>query len=96
LNGAGLDDLTDDVVCMIEDHHKLRPVRAPGRELIEIFRKADLIDFSLGLVKFRLSASQVAAIKSEFPNLGFHKGLALTAGRWICRHPLNPLPVVRW
>ena len=79
---------------MIGEHHKLRRFRADP--LTETFRKGDLVDFSLGIIKFGLDASFVKDIRSAFPNLGFHSGLVRLAARWICRHPLDPIPVLRW
>jgi hypothetical protein len=38
----------------------------------------------------------VKDVKKQFPNNGFHKYLVRLAGGWICRHPLNPLPVVKF
>ena len=96
LSNAGLDHWTDDIASMIEHHHSLRAIRGSGCDLTELFRKADLIEFSLGLFKFGVNRSRIRELRSEFPNIGFHKGLATTACRWILRHPLNPLPVVRW
>ena len=79
---------------MIDMHHKLR--RYPDDRLTEVFRQGDLVDFSLGLFKCGLPADYVKAVKKQFPNHGFHKFLAKLAGKWICRHPLNPLPVAKF
>ena len=37
----------------------------------EVFRKADLVDVSLGLVKFGIAGSDVRAVKQQFPNIDF-------------------------
>lgn len=87
-------DWSDEVTTMIDEHHCLHSIE--GNELVEVFRKADLIDFSLGLVKFDLPRSTVSAVRNEFPNNGFHKNLARVACRWIARNPLNPVPVLKW
>ena len=79
---------------MIAEHHKLRVFK--GDALTEVFRKADLVDVSLGAVKFGLDASFVKDVKDQFPNSGFHAGLLKTAGRWFIRHPLNPIPVLKF
>ncbi|HEY8558908.1 MAG TPA: HD domain-containing protein [Pyrinomonadaceae bacterium] len=83
-----------EITRMIDEHHKLRECR--GDRLTEVFREGDLVDFSLGLFKCGLPKNYVAAVKKQFPNNGFHKFLARLAGGWICRHPLNPLPIVRF
>lgn len=87
-------DLSDHISQMIGEHHKLR--RFKGDALTEVFRKADLVDVSLGVINFGLDAGYIKDVKERFPNNGFHAGLLKTAGRWICRHPLNPVPVLRW
>jgi hypothetical protein len=81
---------------MIEMHHKVRPYRNPAYPLVEIFRKGDLVDFSLGLFKFGLPSSLIARLKSEFPNAGFHKFLLSGAKDWFSKHPLSPPPFMRW
>ncbi|HEV8590542.1 MAG TPA: HD domain-containing protein [Pyrinomonadaceae bacterium] len=79
---------------MIDLHHRLRSIK--DKQLAEVFRRGDLIDFSLGIVKFDVPASFVAEVKAAFPNAGFHKNLVRIAGKWIGRHPLNPIPVLKW
>ena len=78
---------------MIDLHHRVRKHTAP---LVDIFRKGDLVDFSLGIVKCGVPAAFIRTVKEQFPNEGFHKQLVRRAGRWICRHPLNPVPVLKW
>ena len=94
LRQNGRVDWHDEIELMIDQHHRLRAI--PNNRLAEIFRKADLIDFSMGLFKQGVSPARVDEIKTEFPNLGFHRNLVRVAGRWICRHPLNPVPVLKW
>ena len=83
-----------EIALMIDEHHKLREYQAD--RLTEVFRQGDLIDFSLGVFKCGLPKDYVRAVKKQFPNNGFHKFLVKLAGGWICRHPLNPLPVAKW
>ena len=87
-------DWSDHIAQMIGEHHKVR--RFKGDKLTEIFRKGDLADFSLGTFKCGLDPGFVKEVKQRFPNCGFHAGLVRTAAKWIVRHPLNPLPVVKW
>jgi hypothetical protein len=93
LVGTGNERWVEEITEMIDEHHKLR--QADDR-LVELFRRADLIDFSLGVFRFGLERSYISEVKRAFPNSGFHAHLLRTAGRWICRHPLNPVPVVKW
>ncbi len=79
---------------MILQHHKLR--RYQGAELVEIFRRADWIDVSLGALKFGLCAAAIKEIKQAFPNAGFHRFLLNRSSRELLRRPWKPLPMMRW
>ncbi len=79
---------------MIDQHHKLRSCKNNG--LVEVFRKGDLVDFSLGLFRCGLPGEFVAEVKRGFPNQGFHRMLVRRAAGWIVRHPLRPIPVIKW
>ena len=94
LTSNSLEKYDADVTLMIDQHHKLGEYADDA--LTEVFRKGDLVDFSLGLFKCGLPKSYVKDVKKQFPNNGFHKYLVRLAGGWICRHPLNPLPVVKF
>lgn len=96
LEAQGLLSWRDEIDRMILLHHKLRPVRDPDSPLVELFRRGDLIDFSLGLFRFGLSRAFVRDVKRHYPNAGFHKGLTKKAGAWFLRHPLNPAPMMKW
>lgn len=85
-----------EVEFMIDQHHRLRKLSDNSHRLAEVFRKGDLVDFSLGIVKCGLSPSLVCEVKNRFPNSGFHKKLVRLAGSWFCRHPLDPIPVLKW
>lgn len=93
LREQGLEPWSAEIEAMIAEHHKLTK---HDDALVESFRRSDLTDVSLGLVKFGLPAAYVRDVKARFPNAGFHKRLVqLTAGWWV-RHPLHPLPVLKW
>ena len=96
LTSQGLDHWQEEIALMISEHHKLRPATDPRYPLVEIFRQADLVDFSLGLFKCGLPADYVNEIKASIPNAGFHAGLARKATRWFIRHPFNPAPMMKW
>lgn len=80
---------------MILNHHKLRRA-GPSRDLVEAFRRADWLDVSQGLLTFDLPKGVYAGIKKQFPYLGFHTLLLKLGSRQTLRHPLNPLPMMRW
>jgi len=93
LDRKGLNEWRREISEMIDLHHRLRHNSEP---LAEIFRRGDLVDLSLGIIKCGVSTDLVRAVKREFPNAGFHKQLVRRASRWFCRHPLNPVPVLKW
>jgi len=96
LTSRGLTDWIPEVEAMIVNHHKITSPRADPKSLVESFRRADWIDVSRGLRRFGLPRTLVAAVIAAWPDAGFHRRLvALTIDRWW-RHPLNPLPMVKW
>jgi hypothetical protein len=94
LERTGRQTWTPEISMMIDLHHRVRKVE--GDPLIETFRKGDLVDFSLGLFRCGVERQFVRDVKRHFPNLGFHKQLFSRACRWTARHPLNPIPVLKW
>ena len=90
----GIADWQPQIRQLICQHHKLRSFQSD--RLVEAFRKGDLVDFSLGIFKCGLPRSFVSEVRSAFPNQGFHKCLAGIAANWIIRHPLDPVPVIRY
>lgn len=84
-----------EIELMIALHHKLSRYQDARYPLVEIFRKGDLVDFSLGLVKCGLPKAYIQSVKSRFPNAGFHKRLVQLEVGWVSRHPANPLPVFK-
>ncbi len=87
---------TDEICMIIEVHHKVRAVHDQRFPLVEVFRKADLIDFSLGLIRCGVSRGLISSLKTSIPNQGFHAYLVRTALKWFIRHPLRPIPFMRW
>jgi hypothetical protein len=83
------------VVAMIAQHHKLLPYRGPDAVLVEALRRADLVDLTLGTVRFGLPADLVRSARAAFPNAGFHATLCRVIGGWMLRHPFRPLPMMR-
>lgn len=91
-----LDDWSTEIALMIREHHKIREYKDTSYPLVEIFRKGDLVDFSFGVVKFGISKIFITNIKSVFPNADFHKNLGKRAAKWFVKHPLNPVPMMKW
>ena len=96
LTQNGLDHWFAEIELMIDMHHKLTPYRDERYPLVEVFRKGDLVDFSLGIVKCGLPKSFIKGVKERFPNAGFHKRLVQLKLGWVSKHPSNPLPILKW
>ncbi len=96
MEGAGRPGLAAEVEAVIEYHHKLTPYRGAFEAGVEVFRRADLVDVSLGLVRFGLPGPFVSRVRREFPNAGFHRRLVELTFRQLLRTPLRPLPMLRW
>jgi len=86
----------EEIGLMIKEHHKLNKCDNNELSLVETFRKGDLVDFSLGLIKSGVPKSFIKNIKNEIPNSGFHLGLIKKIGPWLLRNPLNPAPMFKW
>ncbi len=96
LDELELTEWAPEISEMILEHHRLREIRNGVTPLVELFRKGDLVDFSRGMVKFGLSGKAVRDVMRRFPNAGFHRMLVRRTGKWVVRHPLNPLPMMKW
>ncbi len=89
-------DWIAEIEAMIADHHKVTTSRANPQLLVESFRRADWIDVSCGLRMFGVPRTFIAAVAATWPDAGFHRRLVeLTIDQWW-KHPLNPLPMVKW
>lgn len=96
LAARGMADWIPEIEAMIVDHHKVTPSHAHPLSLVESFRRADWIDVSRGFRRFGLPRTFIAAVEAAWPNAGFHRRLVqLTIDR-LLKHPLTPLPMVKW
>jgi hypothetical protein len=91
-----LDGLTSGVSAMVFEHHKLRPSTQDFAPSAEAFRRADLVDVSLGAIRFGLSADHVRSVKAAFADAGFQWRLVTLAAQQFRRTPLCPLPMMHW
>lgn len=80
---------------MVLLHHKLTPCRGADDALVEAFRRADLVDVTLGWVRFGLPASFVGEVQGAFPTAGFHRRVVQIVSGWALAHPLRPFPMMR-
>ena len=93
---TGRDDWSEEIGLMIEWHHKVRQYRNERFPLVEVFRKGDLVDFSLGFFRCGLPKRFVKAVQGAIPNAGFHRFLMKGARDWFVNHPLSPPPFIKW
>lgn len=95
LEQRGQQAWSSELAAMVALHHKLTPCRNAGQELVEAFRRADLLDLSFGLVRFGLPRAYVQEIQAAFPAAGFQLRVVQLVGAWAVRHPLRPFPMMR-
>ena len=93
---TGRETWSEEISLMIEWHHKVRPIRTRQFPLVEVFRKGDLVDFSLGFFKCGLPKSLVKEVKAAIPNASFHRFLLKGAKDWFVKHPFSPPPFMKW
>jgi|LauGreDrversion4_2_1035121.scaffolds.fasta_scaffold02406_10 hypothetical protein len=96
LQSRGLPEWVEEIRLIIDNHHKLRTFQDERWPLVEVFRQADLVDFSLHCIRFGMAGGVLRQLRNRFPNAGFHWFLAKTAAGWFLRHPLSPPPFLRW
>lgn len=80
---------------MINWHHKTSRYTGPHEQTVEVFRKADWIDVSLGLLTYGFDKKEIRKNRQQIPNCGFHWFLAKKILRNLWQHPLNPLPMFK-
>jgi hypothetical protein len=93
LGAAGKGAWIPEVEAMIREHHKVR--RASGA-FVEAFRRADWLDVSLFLLPGGPPSRDRSLLLETFPRAGFHQRLVAIGAAWLRRHPLRPLPMLRW
>lgn len=85
-----------EVSAMILNHHKIRPYRGPWASTVDVFRRADWIDVSLGCWSAGQDKPLVAQINRELPVNELRRALPRIVLPYAVRHPLKPLPNLRW
>lgn len=95
LDETGKQDWFGEISKMIYWHHKLSQYKEEYQKTVEVFRKADWIDVSLGLLTFGHDRQKIKSIRKELPNSGFHWFLVKQSVRNLIKHPLDPLPVFK-
>lgn len=91
-----LENWSQEIKLMIDLHHRIRPYKDDRYPLVELFRRADLVDVSLGFIKNGIPKGYIKEVKSQFPNAGFHKRLGELTVLQLKRDPFNPAPMMKW
>jgi HD domain len=94
LREQGLQHVEETVASIIANHHKFSSYKT--NKMVEAFRKADLIDLSFNLFRFGISSELLHRLNKQFPAKGFHRFILAQAIKNTIRHPLNPLPMLKW
>lgn len=84
-----------EVQTIIDMHHLVFTYQGPYQRLTEVFRKADLADFSLGVIANGVDRAFIRDVKKALPNRGFHACLGRFTLKQLTRNPLNPVPMMR-
>jgi hypothetical protein len=95
LDEKGKSSWKPEIGLMIDMHHKQTVYKGEHYRLVEAFRRADLIDLTMGLQKSGLKSDFITEVHYAFPYKGFHWLLVKGVGSWVLRHPLKPLPMMR-
>ncbi|GDY24841.1 phosphohydrolase [Agarivorans sp. Toyoura001] len=96
LQQQNLGEWSEEIALIIDQHHKVRAFTDPRYPLVEYFRQADLVDFSLGLVKHGVPVNFIKQLKQTLPNHGFHKMLLRRTWQRIKQQPFSPAPMMKW
>lgn len=96
LTGHHLTEWVPEVAAMIANHHKIRPYTGPHAQTVDAFRRADWIDASLGHWSGGQDKALVARINRELPVDELRRAIPRIVLPYAIRHPLKPLPMLRW
>ena len=86
---------SEEISLMIDNHHKTTPYKGNFSASVEIFRKADWTDVSLGFIYFEISPAFIKEAVKQFPYKGFHFFLTKLFAKNLIQHPLKPLPMFK-
>lgn len=85
-----------EIILMITEHHKINEYDNEDFILVELFRRADLIDLSMGLISFNVDREFISTLKDVLPNKNFHRKLSELTIKQILKEPLkNPFPMIK-
>ena len=82
------------IETIINEHHKLTKIKTSL--IAEIFRQADLVDLSLGLIRHGRKGQEIRMVRNFFPNKGFHVNLLKLFLKNLLKKPWKPLPMYKF
>ena len=91
----GRGEWVEPVTLMIQYHHKMSKYSGPHADWVESFRRADLVDVSMGMVSAGVPRECIQKVQQTFPTKGFHWMLVKGIAPYMLTHPWNPLPMMR-
>lgn len=86
---------SEEISLMINNHHKTTSYHGTYSATVEIFRKADWTDVSLGIIHFEIPPAFIKETVKQFPYKGFHFFLTKLFSKNLVQHPLKPLPMFK-
>lgn len=95
LETLGVSALTPAVSRMIGFHHELTPYRNEDANLVEPFRRADLVDL-FAVPGFGVPFALRREAQSAYPKCGFRGFVCRTLLLGALKQPWQPLPMLRW
>ena len=96
LQRTGRGAWADELAVIVAKHHHLTPYRGRHAELAEAFRRADLNDFSQGLIRSDVPREHVRAVRESIDvGVFFTRVVPRAFVRHLVCPPLDPLPIVR-
>jgi len=95
LQSNGRDHWIEEIVMIINMHHKLSSYQGPFQRNVEPFRQADLVDVSKGLVRFGVSKALLKENARRYPMAGFIGILVRMFFTNLIKHPFKPLPMLK-
>lgn len=64
-----------ELAVIINMHHNFFSYKGEFEDLAELFRKADFIDFSFGIIRYKVPTYFIKRVEKELPTAGFHRCL---------------------
>lgn len=96
LKETGRTEWREEISLMIDMHHKWSKYRGKYEGTVEVFRKADWIDVSSGLITFGVDRHAIGSNRKWYANAGFHRFLIVATAKAFLRNPFrNPLPMFK-